>query len=109
MAITTADRREFLRSVYDEGADFAARKAILDRVRNAALKQKTAGKTLTAASGSGVSSQFEQLIGHDASGVIGLVDWARDFIAEATIELALALVPRRGVTLSRTSFAGLRA
>lgn len=108
MGFTQADRCEFLRSVYDAGADFAARKVVLDRIRDAALKQKTAGKTLTAASGAGVSSQFEQLIGHDASGVIALVHWARAYIAEDSIEDALALIPQHGVTLVRAQFAGLR-
>lgn len=108
MALLASQKRNFLRQVYLNGADESARTAYLNGLLAKANAALTTGKTLTASSGAGVSVQFTPIIGYQPSEIQELVDWAFDNIAEDTIELALALVPRRGVTLSRTSFAGLR-
>lgn len=108
MALLASQKRNFLRQVYLNGADEAARTAYLNGLLAKANAALTTGKTLTASSGAGVSVQFTPIMGYQPGEIQDLVDWAFDNISEATIDLALALVPRRGITLSRTSFSGLR-
>lgn len=108
MALAPEVKEEFLRSVYDAGADFAARKKILDGYRNVALKAIGSGKTIIGASGAGVSSQYEQIQGYQPDIVISLVRWARPRIVADDIEAAIAMAPIDGVTLVRAQFSGLR-
>lgn len=107
MALLPEVKSEFLRSIYDSGADFAARKALLDGYRNVAMKTMATGKTLIGASGSGVSSQFEQIEGFQPSVVLQLVKWCRNRISAADIDAALAVAPIEGVTMIRARFSGL--
>lgn len=106
---TNAQKRNFLRLVYANGADQTARTAFLNGLNAKASASLATGKTLTGASGAGVTSQYELIAGHDPADIAELVDWAFDHIGADNITDALAALQRHGATLIHTSFAGLRA
>lgn len=94
MDASRAVKAAFLRKVYSAAsASESARNTYLDGLESTAMAQRHAGKLLTAASFGTSSSSYSSFVGWHPDQVLELCEWARDYISESNITLALADVP----------------
>ncbi len=102
-------RRSFIRSVYRNASASteSARNTYLDGLADAAQAELDSGKQLTSASAGGVSSGWSSAAGSDPESRLELYEWARDYIAEATVAAAVALIPLSTSAVA-TDFSGVR-
>lgn len=94
MRASYATRREFLRRVYRKANESGTtRDEFLDAIADKAHVELDGSKTLTGASGGGVSSNYLSFFSiWGPQDRLELVDWARDYIAEDDVADSLALV-----------------
>lgn len=89
----TATQREFCRRLFRTGGSTdAARQAFLDDLADSALAAREAGTALIGTSAGGASAQFELFSDWTPDEILQLIDAARAWAAESTVEAALALI-----------------
>lgn len=108
MLVDRATRTEFLIYVYaNGGANEAARKAYISTWVQSAIDALRDGGVISSASSNSSSTGFSVPSGWSPQQVTSLASWARDYVSESTIDLALADVSPR-VRRFQTSTTNLR-
>ena len=94
---SAAEKREFIRQVYSEAtaSTEAARQTYISEWRADALEVMRSGGVLTSASANGHGTGRVVAPGWTTSDIMELADWARSYVSESTVDLALASVPAR--------------
>lgn len=102
-------RRSFIRSVYRNAAAATedSRNDYLDDLADAAQLDLQAGGQLQSSSAGGVSAGFDTSRGLRPADRLELYEWARDYIGEATVAEAIALI-KPGTSAVATDFSGVR-
>lgn len=102
MRFSTPLKREGLRYVYRSASPQteAGRSSYLDGLASTAMASAFAGRQMVGTSAGGHSVSYAGFSGWDPSVVLEFVDWARDYIAEADVDDAVALVPARAAFVS---------
>lgn len=86
-------QREFCRRLFRlGGSDSASRHAWLDAISDAAIADKTAGRTLVSVGSMGSNSGFQIVNGWKPDDVLDIVNAARDWAGEDNVDDALALI-----------------
>ena len=108
MLVDRATRTEFLRYVYaNGGANEASRQTYISTWRESAIDALRDGGVISSASSNSSSTGFSVPSGWSPQQVMELASWARDYVSESTIDLALEDVPAKVVRFS-TDFSGVR-